>query len=200
MKKIFYLLLILSLLLMPLLEEAAAQPGSINKIVIDQMHLKDDEPGTLWWAIGGGSDQALGQTITASLSGDLIGMFMPIDCTDGTLMFQIRNIVNDETGDTVLYEFEIDASELQKLVVGKSYYRLFPIILPPSRPLYFEAGERFAVVLDNYTGSCGIHKSIVENYEGGDGYCRSPSDDHWIPLSLGGNPPDLPFMTLMLVP
>ena len=152
MRKIVRLLLCLGVLL-PMSSVAEAQPASI----VDQM-----QPATissLTWAIGGDSQQQLAQTVTVGLSGTLEGLMLPIACASGRLVIEIGALNGEVPGDVVLARRRFDAAEVP--AIGSPFrpvFRLFRL----GRGLSSAAGDRFAVVLRNPTGSCGIYQARPE--------------------------------------
>ena len=68
----------------------------------------------------------------------------------------------------------------------------------------FSAGDRFAIVLRNETGSCGllVGQSGIGGYAGGEAFFDArPNPPGWVPFAdfVGVDPADLPFVTIMRV-
>ena len=143
-------------------------------------------------AIGGGSgsEQMLAQTVTAALDGEMNALFLPVACASGRLVIEIRDVVGGLPGSTVLLRRRVPAASLP--AVGLRFRR---IALGHRLPV--AAGDRFAVVLSNPTGSCGIAQGPVgDSYAGGGGFFDArPNPPGWIPLSPDL---DLAFMEIVL--
>jgi hypothetical protein len=159
--------------------------------VIDQMQpLVDPSLGTL--AIGGGSasQQMLAQTVTAALDGEMAALFLPVACSSGRLVVEIRDVVGGLPGSTVLHRRRLAAAALPD--VGLRFRR---IAVSPRLPV--AAGDRFAIVLSNPTGACAIASSAgTDSYAGGEGFFDArPNPPGWLPLS--GPDLDLAFMQVV---
>lgn len=166
----------------------AAGPAFAQGQVIDQMQPLVDTAATL--AIGGGpgSEQQLAQTVTAALDGDMNALFLPVACASGRLVIEIRDVVGGLPGSTVLLRRRVPASTLP--AVGLRFRR---VALGGRVPV--AAGDRFAIVLSNPTGSCGITRSIAgDSYAGGEGFFDArPNPPGWVPLGS-----DLAFMQIVV--
>ena len=182
------LLFLLSLSL--LLSCASAQAQSAATFIDQMQPLIDNTVGGL--AIGGPSQQKLAQTVTVAHAGRLRGVFLPIGCDSGRLLVEIRNVnPSGEPGSLVLARQRFPAEDVA--VIGP-VFRYFKF---EDSDLSFMAGNHFAIVLRNPTGSCGIFRGPAGNsYTGGAGFFDAlPNAPGWLPLS--GPDLDLPFMTVM---
>src|SRR5262245_8557041 len=162
------------------------------RTVIDQMQpIGDAAAGAL--AIGGDSNQQLAQVITSGVDGELVAVLLPIGCASGRLKIEIRETDGDAPGTAVLQRVKFAAADMPPIAGGRLLFRRFPL----SGSLSFKAGDRFALVLRNPTGSCGMALGPeVDSYAGGEGFVDArPNRPGWVPLRL-----DLPFMTLMRLP
>lgn len=145
------------------------------------------------FAIGGPSQQKLAQTVTVGRDGSLLGIYLPIiGCSSGALVIEIRELYGDEPGDVLLSQRQISAYQIPGIGPVFRYFWIGGFIP-------FSAGDRFAIVLKNPTGSCAIYRSPVGNsYSEGEGFFDSlPNQQGWIPLT---NSLDIPFMTMMMLP
>ena len=188
-RSIIILLFGLSILLMSMSAEAASRG-----IVIDQMQpLVDDSVGGLF--IGGTSEQELAQTVTVGLDSDLLGIYLPIGCESCQLIIEIRELIGDEPGNIVLRRRMITAANASPI---GPVFRFFQI----GGSLSFVAGDRFAVVLLNPKGSCGIYRSPTgDSYVGGEGFFQAlPNLPGWVPFSATETQLDLPFIIDMRLP
>ena len=188
MKNSLRFLLGLSLLLI------SASQAHASGIYIDQMQpVVDDTVGGL--AIGGASQQKLAQTVTVGLDGRLVGVFLPIGCDSGRLVIEIRELdAEGKPSDVVLRRREFNAANISPI---GPVFRFFPLRVP-----LLSAGDRFAVVLQNPTGSCAIFSSPVgDSYAGGEGFFEAlPNPPGWVPFSDTETRLDLPFITEVSLP
>lgn len=143
-------------------------------------------------AIGGTSQQRLAQTLTVEVGGNLAGVFLPVLCGSGRLRVEIRDVVADQPGPTVLDHRGVDPAVFD--TGGRFTY----VRIPGSLPL--APGQRIAIVVENRTGTCAYHQSPVSsNYAGGQGYFEAlPNPPGWVAFSVFANTPDdLPFQLVM---
>jgi len=189
MKNAFRLSLGIGLLLIASL--AHAQSPSI---FVDQLQpVIDDTVGPM--AIGGASEQKLAQTVTVARAGRLRGIFLPISCDSGRLIIEIRNVdLSGAPGGVVLGRHAFGSEDITP--VGP-VFRFFRFGNDPDLSLV--AGARFAIVLRNPTGSCGISRGpLGDAYTGGAGFFDArPNPSGWIPFSETETRLDLPFMAVM---
>jgi hypothetical protein len=197
MKTRFRLLPGLSLLLIAVSTQAQS-PG----VFVDQMQpLVDTSVGGM--AIGGPSQEKLSQTVTVGHSGHLRGVFLPIGCDSGRLIVEIRSVEPSGAPGIVLIARRAFPAE-QVTVIGP-LFRYFKFEddddrdRDHDRDLTFLAGSRFAIVLRNPTGTCGIFRGPVgDTYTGGSGFFDAlPNPPGWVPFSPTETRLDLPFMTVM---
>ncbi|MBE9548773.1 MAG: hypothetical protein IMF09_05140 [Proteobacteria bacterium] len=176
------------LLIIPL---TTAQAGTV---VIDQTQpIVDDAVGGL--AIGGASEQILAQTVTAGLDGILQGVFLPVACQSGKLVIEIVALNGDEPGNVVLRRKQIPASRVANIGPLFQYFKM-------GGHLTLATGDRFAIVLSNPLGSCGIFRSPEGDfYTGGEGFFDArPNAPGWVPFSETETRLDLPFSVLVKIP
>ena len=185
----FVLMFVCGFLFMTLTAAVEAQ-----STVIDQMQaVIDSSVGGL--AIGGNSDQRLAQTITVGVDGRLSGLMLPIGCSSGRLILEIRDVVGGEPGPNVLARRRIRAERVPDLGATFQFFRI------GGGGLFFMAGDQIALVLDNPTGSCGIFRGPVgDPYSAGEGFFEAlPNPPGWVPFSETETRLDLPFMTVVRV-
>ena len=171
---------------------AVAISGCPRRLVIDQLQpVIDITVGGLTINAG----QWLAQSVTVGLGGTLVGVFLPVACDTGSLVIGIRALdVNNNPGDTVLASVNVDAVNLSS--ISPPVFRL----IETGAGLPFAQGDRFAIVLQNPTGDCGIFQGpLGESYVGGEGFFQDPAFPGWIRFSEFETR-DLPFMTLMQLP
>lgn len=164
--------------------------------VLDQSAPAD--PGAPFtWALGGPTNQVLAQTVTVGIGGRLPEVRVPIGCSSGTVVAEIRDVdVTGEPGTTVLVRRRYRAD-------------FFPVIVSATfQPLRLggrvrvSVGDRVAIVLSNPTGSCGVQPGPSgDPYAGGTGFSSDDLDPGvWVPLNTGmGSTDDLPFQTYVRV-
>ena len=142
-------------------------------------------------AIGGNSEQMLAQTFTVQRDGVITGVYLPIGCSDGILAIEIRNVVDDIPGSTVISENSFEANEIRS-DVGVFEQLHFPEIS-------VTAGQRLSLVLKNDTGSCGISRGPEgDPYTGGEAWFDArPNAPGWRPLTIGTGIHDLVFLVVM---
>jgi len=173
---------------------ARAQSPSV---FIDQMQpIIDETVGPL--AIGGTSEQQLAQTVTVARDGHLRGVFLPVSCDSGRLVIEIRNVdLAGAPGAVVLARHMFDSEDVTPVGPIFRYFKL-----GHDAGLSFAAGARFAIVLRNPTGSCGISRGpSLDSYIRGAGFFDArPNPPGWIPFSETETRVDLPFMTVMKLP
>jgi len=146
-----------------------------------------------------GSEQILAQTVTAGVTGTLWAIQLPIGCASGRLIVEIRGVdlATGEPTAAVIRSRRIQASRLP----ASPSTTLAEIRLPGG--MRFSAGDRFAIVLRNETGSCGllVGEAGIGGYPGGEAFFDArPNPPGWIPFAdFGSDPADLPFVTIMRV-
>ncbi len=167
-------------------------PSQAAKI-IDQLQPNIDSSAIL--AIGGSSEQKLAQTITISTTGTLKGIYLPISCADGRLSIAINDVVLGEPGSLTLTNKQIRGNRVSNLI---SQFRYFG--LPGN--LQVNAGDRYAIVIENATGSCGISGSpLGDSYFAGGGFFDArPNPPGWVPFEDTESRFDLPFLLRIKTP
>jgi hypothetical protein len=185
------------LLAFNLLLIAASAHAQSPSVFIDQMQpLIDTAVGGL--AIGGASQEKLAQTVTVGRDGRLRGVFLPIGCDSGRLVVEIRNVESSGApGSVLLARRAFPAEQVTGFGPVFRYFRL-----GDDHDLLFVAGSRFAIVLRNPTGTCGILRGPVgDTYTGGSGFFGAlPNPPGWVPFFPTETRLDLPFMTVMKLP
>ncbi len=175
---------------------AVLVPGTLSAaLVLDQRQQAiDTSLGSL--VVGGDSRQRLAQSVTVGLSGPLAEIRLPISCESGTLILQIVELSGGLPTGRVLHTEHVPASDL-------------PLTTPPVfqaieiRPrLPMRAGDVFAFVLGNPTGSCGLWRSETAEYVAGQGYFNDAVNDfRWISFKdFPEGTQDLSFETWIEVP
>lgn len=165
-------------------------------LVVDQRQPVIDSNQSL--AIGGPSEEKLAQVITAGASGRLAEIWLPVGCASGQLDLEIQGVDGSGLPDgNVLHRMPVPAATLPSVL--PAVFQQFRL----ARRLHFDAGDRFAVVLINETGSCGISPGPAgDSYAGGKAYFDArPNQPGWIELFLSGetDPRDLSFQTVVLI-
>lgn len=192
MKNAFCFTLALSFVLI-----ASLAHGQSPSVFVDQMQpIIDETVGGL--AIGGASEQQLAQTVTVARDGHLRGVFLPIGCESGRLAIEVRNVdLTGAPGAVVLARHMFDSEDVTPIGPIFRYFKL-----GNDSDLSFTAGARFAIVLRNPTGSCGIFRGpALDSYTRGAGFFDArPNPPGWIPFSETETRLDLPFMTVMKLP
>ena len=180
-----YLGLCLAILLLP--AAAAAQ------LVVDQ-----EQPvlGLMSAGIGGDYDQRLAQTVTAGLDGDLTHVELAVGCQSGTLIVEIVFLEGDLPGTRVLTTAAVEAAALPPGSFPPPFVRI-----ELSAPVRMSRGDRFAIVLRNDTGSCGIPLTVDAYPDGRAFYdaldAGGPRPRVWTPWNSMGLSADLAFRTIV---
>lgn len=146
------------------------------------------------FAIGGGSQQMLAQTVTTGISGELAQVQLPVGCTTGdSLLVQIEGVSGAKPNGTVLASQLVASSELPPLTGSFS-------AIDFDKPVRLTAGASFAIVLSS-TGSCGILPGPPgDSYQSGDLFFIALPNrlDEWVcNCEFAGASFDLPFKTLV---
>jgi len=160
--------------------------------IIDQQSPIDSGATTVS-AIGGGSDQILAQVVTTGISGTLLGINLPLFGSSGNLLVQIQGVTGGIPDGSVLLSESFAGISIPS--PGVDGFRALSF----TSPITFTAGDLFSFVLST-TSSFGIAKSIVgDPYVGGSAFFDSRPNPIgvWVPLSIGGNPDDLAFQTVV---
>ena len=138
--------------------------------VIDQQQLSVSPIGRP--AIGGQSKQQLAQVVTAGLTGSLVAVWLPVDCSPfslppSDLHLEIQGVSAGSPNGLVLASQTIPGSDLPDFGLRRLAF---------SAPASFSAGEQFAIVLTS-TGHCRtLLGSIGDPYLAGSAFSRaSPS-------------------------
>ena len=176
-------LLVLTILLLPGVARAQLS-------VIDQQSAI--EPGQNTFAIGGASEQILAQVVTTGITGPLVGINVPV-AGMGDLIVEIQGVtgVGEPDGSIFLSQtFPAPGS-------GSDTF----VSLMFSTPMSFSVGDEFAIVLSS-TGTLGMSRAPTgDTYMGGSAFfdSRPNTPGVWVALSIGGNPDDLAFQTVVSI-
>jgi len=146
--------------------------------------------------IGGSSQQKLGQTVTVERQGELRAVYLPIACSSGLLTIDIRDVDSTgKPGSTIL---------ARRLFLRSSAPSIGPVFTRfKIGGLNFNPGDRFAIVIANTSGACGMFNGpLGDTYIAGDAYFDArPNAPGWIPFSQFANSRrDLPFLSEVLAP
>ncbi|MEW6487583.1 MAG: hypothetical protein AB1578_06675 [Thermodesulfobacteriota bacterium] len=158
--------------------------------VVDQSQPVTDR-SALPFVVGGPTNQVLSQTVTAGVSARLSAVRLPVGCLSGTLTLQVQEVSAGLPSGAAVASQSLPAASLPPPPpeVG------FRTIAIPGTP-FFEAGERFALVLRS-TGTCEVAAGpLGDAYPGGEAVFqdRALGPSGWLPL---GPRADLPFQTLV---
>lgn len=182
--------LLVALSLAALATTAAARP------YVDQNAPYGDE--TI--VVGGVRNNIVSQSVTAGLTGDLMRIEVGVGCDGGALILEIVNLEprreTPRIGAPVRASVTIDAATIPNPPAP----RTFELDRWPS----MNAGDRFAIVLRNDTGSCTLQKGATatdgSSYPGGEAFFRAASFDGWLQFLDFGTTGDLGFKTIVNVP
>ena len=175
-------LLILTILLLPGVARA-------QLLVIDQQSALEPMQNT--FAIGGGSEQILAQVVTTGITGPLVGINVPV-AGFGDLIVEIQGVTGAEPDGSIL---------LSQTFPGPGPGSDTFVSLMFSTPMSFLDGDVFAIVLSS-PGSLGMSRAPTgDTYIGGSAFfdSRPNTPGVWVPLSIGGNPDDLAFQTVVSI-
>lgn len=165
----------------------------IRPLVDQEQPIIDASVGGL--AIGGTSDQILAQTVTAGIAGDITEVRFPVACASGALVVEIQGVTATGQPDGVVRaSTSIAAASLPAFFPAPPEFRGLSF----SSPASIGVGDRFAIVLDNPTGECGVFQGPVgDPYAGGSGFfdARPNPVGVWEPLL--GSRDDLAFQTVV---
>jgi hypothetical protein len=172
---------------------ASIAVGVAAALVVDQSAPTAPLPVGFTWAVGGLSEQVLSQSVTAGIDGRLREVRIPIGCASGEVVMEIRDVnAAGEPGGTVLYSESYRLALFDPIVTDE--FTSLRVLGPPVR---FTAGDRFAILLSNPTGSCGVWPGPVgDPYAGGKGWSDA-NDGPLVPLLGSRGTDDLPFITIM---
>jgi len=170
----------------------AAQPFTQ---VLDQEQALFDATANFYAIGGAGSGQILAQTVVAGVDGVLTEIQLPIVCDVGRLVIEIRELSGAEPAERALRRRTVPADMLPP--TNPPVFRSFLL----GRSLRFAAGDAFAIVLSNPSGSCGIPPGpIGDSYLPGQAFFEAaPNPPGWVPFSETEVRLDLPFRTFMLI-
>jgi hypothetical protein len=154
--------------------------------------------------IGGTSSQMLAQTFTASRSGTLTYVSMPIACSPAaTIVVEIHDVTRDGMpGIAVLASETISGSIYPGYIWPYSTSPAAGLRLVEFKPAArVKAGVQYSIVLTAMGDSCSILPSIDGDwYSGGHGYFEAKPDAPGWSLLFPGSPyDDFPFQTFVLV-
>ena len=150
-------------------------------------------------AIGGTSQQKLGQTFTAGLTGTLTEIALPVACDAGaTLAVEIRDVAGAGPGATVLASTSVPGASLPQFFPAPPAFRT--ISFPSGAAV--TAGTSYALVLTAGDPGCGIFRGPVgDPYAAGDLYFDAlPNAPGWVCVcDFANERRDLPFRTYVTV-
>jgi hypothetical protein len=148
-----------------------------------------------FYAIGGDSSQILAQTVVAGADGILTEVQLPIRCGSGRLIVEIRELSGSEPAERRLRRRSVSARMLPP--TDPQVFRSFLF----GRSIRLSAGDAYAIVLSNPSGSCGIPSGpIGDSYLPGEAFFEAaPNLPGWVPFSDTEERLDLPFRTFLLV-
>lgn len=165
------------------------------QIVIDQQQGRiDGSVGA--FRIGPPPDeQVQAQVVTQSRSGELAGLMLAASCApDAALTIQIEGVTAaGKPNGKVVLEQDFSAEGLTR-----NLFQEFSL-LRFLRPIYFNEGSRYAIVLRSRGECAGAQGPVGNLYGGGDGYYAYEwaGTIGWESISNGTGRFDLPFKTLV---
>lgn len=164
----------------------------IKNAGVDQQQLSMDATGPTL-AIGSDSEQILTQVVTAGISGTLSEVRFPVSCATGALVVEIQGVTSGEPNGVVQASQTIPAASLPTFAADPTGFRKIVFSAPAS----VTTGNKFAIVLKNLTGSCGLLQGPVgDSYLGGEGFFDSRPNQAGVWVLLGQRH-DLPFQTVV---
>lgn len=175
-------------------EPTAPSPGtpSFSRVAVDQSQSVADAAAPFTFAIGGPSAQVLAQTFTAGASAKLRQVDLPVACDAGALVLEVRDVAGGVPGTTVLASESYAAATFAPFTPGVATFATLRVAPAPT----LVAGTRYALVLSDPTGSCGILPGPVgDPYAGGSALVLDAFTGNWQALSIGNDRDDLPFVT-----
>jgi hypothetical protein len=178
-----------------LLATLMSLPGmAVAAPVLDQQQPVIDNNAGVVLAISAG--QKLAQTVTAGIAGYLTEVRFPVACTNPgpDLVIEIQGVTAGVPNGTVLTSQNIPASSLPPFSSSQPVFRSLALL----SPVFFEAGNQFAIVLVS-EGSCGMSVGPAgDSYTKGNMYFDSlPNPSGWVCNCIfSGERYDLPFQTL----
>jgi hypothetical protein len=148
-------------------------------------------------AIGGPDDQKLAQTVTAGLDGSLTHVELPVACDGGRLIVEIVRLEGRLPGTRVLATGSLESALVPPEPSVPPFVRI-----ALSKPVRMSRGDRFAIVMRNETGSCGIPLLVhLDWYPGGqafhDAFDARRRRRVWTPTRFLAVQPDFPFRTIV---
>lgn len=179
---------------------ATIENCSLESRLDQQQDRYETGTGTGNIAIGSATDFTLAQVVTSGLGGRLVQIDMPIACYSGDLAVEIRNVtVNDDgdyiPGEVVKTSRTFPAEELPIPPITEPW-DFVPLQLTQPAPI--AVGQKFAIVLRNPSGACGINPSEPGDlYPGGHVFARDGNSpfDSWQRATEVEGYDDLPFRT-----
>jgi hypothetical protein len=168
---------------------SSAAATAAPTLVIDQEQAETSASGTL--AIGGESQQILGQTLTAGIDGFLSHVELPVACAGGELIVEIVELEGALPTGRVRGSAVIGPGMLPPLTETP-----FPFVsIALAVPVRIARGDRFGIVLRNETGVCGLALPAGgDTYAGGESFFDSRPNPAGVWVA---GPYDLPFRTVV---
>jgi hypothetical protein len=148
-------------------------------------------------AIGGASQQILAQVVTPGRAGRLIEVRLPVACSSGNLIVEIR-YVSSTTGEpvgTAVSAETIAGSAIPAAGLPPPFRRVRFTV-----PVWVGVGDPIAIVLSS-AGQCAIWSGPVgDPYPGGHAWFDArPNAPHvWVRANVGTGRDDLPFQTFVV--
>jgi hypothetical protein len=157
------------------------------------------DPGPLAIDNDPGSEQKLAQTFIAGLDGPLTHLKLPVGCSSGALIIEIRRQNEGMPTGEILGGVTVPATDLSGTPTGFRTIELdAPVVMSP--------GDKLAFTLRNETGSCGLLRSASGDlYTNGRAFFDArPNPPGWEPFIKVDSRPDealdLAFATLVRRP
>ena len=178
-------------------EPFTVKPADAAPVVDQQQSTFDTTVGRL--LIGGADSQKLAQTVTAGISGVLTAVRLPVTCeATANLVVEIQGVTSGGLGEpdgAVLTSQTITGASLPSFPGGVVSFR----DLVFSDPVFFDTGDRFAIVLTT-GGTCQLVQGpLGDSYPGGIAlFAARTVDPGWHCIcGFTGARSDLPFQTLV---
>ena len=152
---------------------ALSAPAAIAADIVDQ---EQTMTTTTPFAIGGDAEELLAQSFTLGMAGEMTHIRIPVACSSGELIVEIQRLGADglPNGDVVT-RARVPAADIPPpLGDFVSIYFSPPVTVSP--------GEKYAIVLSNPTGECGMLSGPAgDSYPGGQFfYDARPDEPGWI--------------------
>ncbi len=179
---------------------AAISLAVLATTVAASPHVDQDAPyGEETIVVGGERNVVVSQSVTAGLTGGLMRIEVGVGCDGGTLILEIVNLdpprEAPRVGAPVRSSVTIDAASIPNPPAPRTFEL--------DRWLSMNAGDRFAIVLRNETGSCTLMKGAMavdgSSYPDGEAFFRRAVSDGWSQFLDFGKTGDIGFKTIVNV-